>query len=73
MSWTVSASGKKDEAKASIQKQATHPGIHGPLCALVDSLEGTRVSLSASGSGTSVSVTISGWTGEGDLEEAEAA
>ena len=66
MTWNVSASGTKEEAKAKVQEKVTgfhqHPAVTEAINKLIDEQAGPKVSVSGSGSDTSCSLSISSFT-----------
>lgn len=62
MTWNVSVSGTKEEAKAKVEEKVTgfhqHPNVTQAINLLIDEQKGPKVSVSGSGSDTGGSLSI---------------
>ena len=66
MTWNITTSGTKEEAKAKVEEKVTgfhaHPGVTGAINLLIDEQVGPKVSVSGSGCDASCSLSISSFT-----------
>lgn len=66
MTWNISASGTKEEAKKKVEEKVTgfhsHPGVTEAINKLIDEQAGPKVSVSGSGSDTSCNLSITSFT-----------